>query len=78
MKTLHQSALALALIGGLVATAQAAPYSCAYTVTTGEQAGASGLHPVDANDQGDALTQASAWIYQTYGPVGFQLRCHAQ
>lgn len=74
MTRLHRIALTLALLTGAVGTAQASPYLCTYTITNGGY----GVYPVDATDQGDALTQASAFIYATYGPVGYQLQCHAE
>lgn len=76
MKLLQQALLAttLALCG--VASAQAATFNCAYIIT-GEP-GNSGFHTVEADTQQDAINQTIAWIYDTFGPVGFEMKCYQQ
>lgn len=76
MKILQRAALVLAM-SAAVATAQAAPFSCAYAITSGDSAGASAVHAVDATNDIDATNQTIAWIYRTFGAVGFEVRCSA-
>ncbi|WP_295573309.1 hypothetical protein [Stenotrophomonas maltophilia] len=76
MKLLQQAALAAALVLGSAATAQAATFNCAYTITS--EPGDSGFYAVEADTQQDAINQTIAWIYDTFGPVGFQVKCYQQ
>ncbi|AWH50317.1 hypothetical protein C1925_14735 [Stenotrophomonas sp. SAU14A_NAIMI4_5] len=76
MKLLQQATLAIALALGTAATAQAATFNCAYIITS--EPGSSGFHSVEADTQQDAINQAIAWIQDTFGPVGFQVKCYQQ
>jgi len=76
MKLLQQAALATALALGAASTAQAATFNCAYIIT--DEPGSSGWHSEEAGTEQDAINQSIAWIYDTFGPVGFQVKCYQQ
>ncbi|AWH54209.1 hypothetical protein C1924_13975 [Stenotrophomonas sp. ESTM1D_MKCIP4_1] len=76
MKLLRRTLLSLALVLGTTTAAQAATFNCAYIITS--EPGSSGWHTVESDRQDDALNQTIAWIYETFGPVGFQLKCYQQ
>lgn len=76
MKPLHKALAALAITLGTATAAQAATFHCAYLLT--DDPGNAGFHTVEADSQQDALNQTIAWIYDSYGPVGFQLKCYRQ
>ncbi|WP_312709886.1 hypothetical protein [Stenotrophomonas sp.] len=76
MKLLQQAALAAALVLGSAATAQAATFNCAYIITS--EPGGSGFYGVEADTQQDAINQTIAWLHDTFGPVGFQVKCYPQ
>ncbi len=75
MKLLQQAALAISLALGTAATAQAATFNCAYII---DEPADSGWHSVEAENQEDAINQTIAWIYDTFGPVGFEVKCYEQ
>ncbi|WMJ70032.1 hypothetical protein [Stenotrophomonas sp. 24(2023)] len=76
MKPLHKALAALAITLGTATAAQAATFHCNYLLSN--DTGSSGFHTVEADSQQDALNQTIAWIYDNYGPVGFQLACYPQ
>jgi len=78
MNKLYASLLGLTLSVGLTSAAQAAPYLCDYQLTSGPNEGTVGVFEPDAEDQTDAVNQAMAWIYATFGPVGFSVSCRPQ
>ncbi|AWH38001.1 hypothetical protein C1929_15165 [Stenotrophomonas sp. ZAC14D1_NAIMI4_6] len=76
MKLLQQAALAVSLALGIAATAQAATFNCAYIIT--DEPGSSGWHSEEADTEQNAINQTIAWIYDTFGPVGFEVKCYQQ
>ncbi|MCF7750949.1 hypothetical protein KQ945_09350 [Bacillus subtilis subsp. subtilis] len=72
MQLISRVSLALGLTVGMVATAQAASFNCAYTLDDG----GFGVYPVEAVDGTDATNQAIALIRRDHPAAGFTVQCH--
>ncbi len=72
MQRIAQAALAVGMAIGLVASAHAASFNCAYTLDDGSF----GMYPVEAADGTDATNQAIVLIRRDHPTAGFTLQCH--
>jgi hypothetical protein len=73
MKLFSRAVLVIGMTVGVVATAHAASFNCAYTLNDGR----SGVYTIEADDGVDATNQALALINRDYPGSGFSLQCHA-
>lgn len=73
MRLIRRGAVALSMIFTVAATAHAASFTCAYTLSDGSF----GTYSVDAADGTDATNQALALLNRDHPGAGFRLQCSA-